>query len=105
MKLFSSLVLKETKKFIAKQEKKHRAAIDRILDLFDGYGTYLPNKYLKKISKTIWELRPGEIRLLLGIIGNIGIVVHGLKKKTNKLPRRDIKLAEQRFKRWQNEKH
>lgn len=85
-------------KFIEGLDKVRRARVDRLYDLFEIYGTYLPSKYLKKIAKEVWELRPGDVRLFLTIKGNKGFVVHGILKKTQKTPKRDLDLVIQRIK-------
>jgi len=56
------------------------------------------SKYLKKIAKNVWELRPGNIRLFLTIKGNQGYIVHGIYKKTQKTPKKDLDLAIKRIK-------
>lgn len=85
-------------KFIEDLDKIRRARVDRIYDLFETYGTYLPGKYLKKIAKEVWELRPGDIRLFLTIRGNKGFVVHAIFKRAQKTPRKDLELAIRRIK-------
>lgn len=67
--------------FIQDLDKVRRSRVDRIYDLFEIYGTLLPGKYLKKIAKNVWELRPGDVRLFLTLKGNTGIIVHGILKK------------------------
>lgn len=88
----------KAEKFIESLDNPRRARVDRIYGLFEVYGTYLPTKYLKKIAKEIWELRPGDVRLFLSIRGNKGFVVHGIIKKSQKTPKKDLDLAIQRIK-------
>jgi phage-related protein len=63
----------------------------------------VPSKYLKKLpgTKDIWEVRvkigAKEIRLLGFFHGNYSLVLlHAFMKKTMKIPRHSIRLAEQR---------
>ena len=49
----------KAKKFIDSLDKVRKARIDRIYFLFEEYGYFLPQKYLKKLRNGIWELRPG----------------------------------------------
>lgn len=84
--------------FIKILSKNDRSRVDRYYYLFEEYGMFLPSKYLKKISHGLWELRPGRIRLFLTIVGNKGTIVHGIYKKTNKTPKRDIELSIKRIK-------
>lgn len=86
------------RQFIDKLDRSDRARVDRLYDLFEIYGTYLPSKYLKKVAKSIWELRPGKIRLFLTMKDNEALVVHGIYKKTQKTPKRDLELAVKRVK-------
>lgn len=88
----------KAKDFIENLDKVRRARVDRIYDLFEVYGAYMPSKYIKKIARDIWELRPGDVRLFLTIRGNEGYVVHGILKKTQKTPKQDLALAIRRIK-------
>lgn len=74
-----------------------RTRIDKIINLFKDQGFLLDERYLKKLSKNIWELRPGKVRLLFGIVDNEVIIVNIFIKKTMKTPSREIKLAERRL--------
>lgn len=88
----------KAKDFIQNLDKVRRARIDRIYDLFEIYGILMPSKYLKKIAKDVWELKPGDVRLFLTLKANKGIVVHGILKKTQKTPKQDLDLAIKRIK-------
>lgn len=88
----------KAKKFIDSLDKARRARVDRIYYLFEEYGLFLSSKYLKKLTAEVWELRPGDARLFLGIKGYEGIVVHGIIKKSQKVPRREIETARSRIK-------
>ncbi len=64
---------------------------------------YIPREYFKKLSGTeeLWEVRVEmsgkSIRLLCFFDGGVIIVLaSGFFKKTDKIPRREITLAEQR---------
>lgn len=83
----------KAKIFIESLDKLRRARIDRIYYLFEEYGPFLPNKYLKKIASQVWELRPGDVRLFLTIKGEKGHIIHGIHKKTQKIPKKDLELA------------
>ena len=88
----------KAKKFADGLDPAQRARIDRLYNLFENYGPNLPSRYLKKVTKNIWELRPGDVRLFLTIGGNKGFVVHGIRKKGKKIPKKDLNLAVQRIK-------
>ena len=71
------------------------------LDLFREKKFGLPQRYLKKIDRNLWELRPGNIRLLLGKVGSIIVVVNLFKKKSQKTPKNEIKTARNRLKEYE----
>lgn len=82
-----------------------RGRILKYLDLFNTYGFGLPSKYLKKLDKNLWELRPGYIRLLFGKTGKTGkteilMIVHCFKKKTQKTPKKELETAKSRIKEY-----
>ena len=91
--------LKQAEEFIDSLDKARRGRVDRFYYLFEEYGFNLPSNYLKKLNKDVWELRPGDVRLFLTIRGNRGIVVHGIYKKSQKTPKKDLDLAIERTKR------
>ena len=94
---YSIITHRKAKEFIESLDKTRKTRVDRVYYLFEEYGFTLPSKYLKKLDKDVWELRPGDVRLFLGIKGTRGIIVHGLFKKSQKTPRRDLKLAKKRI--------
>ena len=72
----------------------------------------VPVQYFKKLVNTdgIWEVRVpsgGNIFRLLGFLerGNVVILTHGFQKKTQKTPKKEIKLAENRKKDYLNRRH
>lgn len=72
----------------------------------------VPVQYFKKLVNTddIWEVRvpsDGNIFRLLGFLegGHVVILTHGFQKKTQKTPRKEIKLAEYRKKEYLNRRH
>ena len=75
-----------------------------VLDLVENIDI-VPRKFFKKLEATddIWEVRiqhGNNIYRLLGFFDGNDLVVlnHALTKKTQKTPKRDIKIAEQRKK-------
>lgn len=80
---------------------KDQARIRGYINLFRERKFNLTGKYLKKIKRDVWELRPGEIRVLFGIVNKTMIVVHVFRKKTQKTPLQEIKIAEKRIKEYQ----
>lgn len=98
MPRYTITTARKAREFIESLDKLRRARVDRIYYLFEEYGATLPGKYLKKIDKGVWELRPGDVRLFLGIKGTTGVIVHGIFKKTQKTPKQDLELAKKRIK-------
>lgn len=74
-----------------------RSHIKGVIELFQEKGFYLTEKHLKKLTKTLWELRSSNTRVLFGIINSIAVIVNIFKKKTNKTPMREIQLAKRRL--------
>lgn len=88
----------EVVEFTERLSRQDYARLNRTRKLFERYGFQVGQKYIKKVAISgIWELRVGNIRLFLGIKGDRAIGVHIIHKKTQKLPIKDIKLAEKRF--------
>jgi phage-related protein len=82
-----------------KQAKKVAWVLRVIRDL-----DFVPQEYFKKLKPTeIWEVRAqvgNNIFRILGFINGKDLIVltNGFQKKTQKTPRKEIKLAEKRMK-------
>jgi phage-related protein len=61
---------------------------------------------VRKIKKDLWEVRcfvsNGIARVLFTVIGNEMILLHGIIKKSQKIPLGDMSTAQQRLKEVQN---
>lgn len=90
--------ISEVVEFLDKAEEKDRARVSRTREFFEKYGFSIGPKYIKKIKSNLWELRAGKIRLFLYIFAHKAVGVHIIYKKSQKLPIKDIKLAEKRSK-------
>ena len=91
------IVDKRVDQFVDTLTDLDQGRITGYLDLFKQYKFTLPSKYLKKLDKNLWELRPGNIRLLLGKVGSQLIVVNCFRKKSQKTPKRELKTAKSRL--------
>jgi len=66
----------------------------------------VPTKFWKKLSGSdLWEVRieyVGNIYRVLAVLGkgNRVILLHGFQKKSQKTPRQDMEIAQQRQKRY-----
>ena len=50
----------------------------------------------------IYELRPGQNRILYGYDQGTVVLLHALRKKTREIPSTDIELAVRRLEGWRN---
>ncbi|NCN83022.1 MAG: type II toxin-antitoxin system RelE/ParE family toxin [Candidatus Pacebacteria bacterium] len=89
--------------FIAKQQKYVRAKIYRCLDLVEQYGSDTGMPFVKKIDSELFELRirgSVEIRFLFAVRKDVAVMLHGFKKKTQKIPLKELQLAKTRLKKY-----
>ena len=84
---------KEIITFLESLSTKDRVRIDRIKELFETYSFQIGPKYIKKIRDNLWELRAGRMRIFLCIKESLAYGVHVLYKKTQKLPKQEIRLS------------
>lgn len=81
----------------AAESKDARIQYNQILlyiQLLQNNGTMLPNNIIKHIDEDIWELRPGNNRILYFYCDSEGFVLlHSFRKKTQKTPQREIDKA------------
>ena len=71
------------------------------MELLKEYGLNLPAAYLKKLTgtKKLFELRVSAYRIFLSpIIKRNILLIHMIVKKSNKTPKKDLRLAESRLK-------
>ncbi|MBO5608842.1 MAG: type II toxin-antitoxin system RelE/ParE family toxin [Eubacterium sp.] len=66
----------------------------RYIELLSENGTQLPKEVTKHLDGEIWELRPGNNRVLYFFYtNNTYVLLHHFRKKTQKTPRREIERA------------
>lgn len=86
--------------FVSSLDISTRARAMRTIDLLETFGPKLSAPYSKKVSQNLYELRIRgkiHIRIFYAFIGEDIILLHGIKKKTNKLPKKDMELALKRY--------
>lgn len=87
--------------FIQGLSKKSRAKIFRHVELLEKRGPNLLRPYADYIRDKIRELRiqvvEGNIRILYFFVGRNAILLHVLKKKTGRLPKKEIAIAKNRM--------
>ena len=76
------------------------AKITHTINLLEQHGPFLTMPHAKKITHRLYELRirgKDEIRILYAFIRNDIYLLHAFKKKTQKLPAKEVKIAEERL--------
>ena len=64
------------------------------IQLLEDYGSRLPGNIAKHLEGDIWELRPGNNRILYFYHkDNVYVLLHQFQKKTQKTPRRELQKA------------
>ena len=64
------------------------------IQMLQDNGTMLPEVITKHLDEDIWELRPGNNRVLYFFCReNTFVLLHHFRKKTKKTPRREIEKA------------
>ena len=73
--------------------------IARCIELLQENGTNLPIQIVKHLEDEIWELRPGDNRVLFFYFDQgTYILLHHFRKKTQKTPPREIARAKSEMK-------
>lgn len=95
---------KPVEDFIKSLDGGSISKVTQTIDLLQIHGNLLRMPHSKKLTRDIFELRISgieNIRLLYAFGHDRTIyLLHGFKKKTQKTPPRDIKLAKRRLKKY-----
>lgn len=86
-------------RFIHHLPKPTIAKVLRTLDLLEMFGHRLGMPHSKAITSGLFELRVRgvqEIRLLYTFHGSTAAILHGFVKKSQKIPMKEISLAQAR---------
>ena len=82
----------------SKEDRIKLKQITLYIELLKQYGRSLHTKIAKHIVDDIWELRPGNIRILFFYWkDNKYVLLNFFKKDTQKTPKREIKKAQNRM--------
>lgn len=89
--------------FLYSLSEKEQAKCSDYLTALAERGNTLPSNFVKRVEHGLWELRPEyggtEFRFFyFTVIENTIIMLHAIKKKTQRIPRKDIELALKRKK-------
>lgn len=84
--------------FIMSLELKAQTKVRNSIRLLKAFGTSIGLPHVKKLTGTdLWELRilgTDSIRIIyITITGKTLLLLHGFKKKKNKIPQKEIKMA------------
>jgi phage-related protein len=94
------IVLKDVEIFIASLEERTIAKVLRTIDLLERFGYRLGIPHSKKIDRDLFELRvrgQQEVRIFYVFKQGAIILIHGFIKKSQKIPKREIKVAQEKL--------
>ena len=77
-----------------KDDRIQHKQITLYIQLLEDHGTRLGENITKHLEEDIWELRPGNNRVLYFFYkDDTYVLLHQFRKKTQKTPRREIEKA------------
>ena len=82
--------------FIEQQPKNIMAKITVAIDMLESYGPFLKPPFINKIQTNLLELRVSKkqpVRIFYTIKNNQFHLLHVFKKKSQKIPSKEIKIA------------
>lgn len=89
------------KEFMQDQDKTTYMKLIHSIELLENGGPYLKPPYIKKVQDKLYELRISgkiAIRIFYTIISGEYYLLHAFKKKSQKTPSRELKIALDRMK-------
>lgn len=91
-------IVKPVERFLDSCSLKDQTGIKKVFNLFEEFGLSLAGPYLKRVvgTKELWEFRIKNIRLLFFVRDNQAVVLHGFVKKSWRIPKQELKVAEKR---------
>lgn len=94
--LFISGNQKPVETFILQLQPSTRSKLKRLRFYLELHGATIGMPYVRQIMKNLYELRlkgQEEARFFFTVKQNEITILHGFKKKTNKIPRKEIETA------------
>ena len=93
------------REFVDSLDDKAAARIDAFIERLRVYGNRMEAKFVKKLTKDIFELRVKQFDRIFRILffyqpGTLVVITSGFQKKTQETPPAEITRAEQRRKLW-----
>lgn len=89
------------KEFIQNQDKTTYMKLIHAIELLENSGPFLKPPYIKKLQDKLYELRISgkvAIRIFYTISHNEYYLLHAFKKKSQKTPSKELKVALDRLK-------
>ena len=75
--------------------------VTQYIQFLEDYGTRLGEKVTKHLDDGIWELRPGNNRVMFFYFkDDTFVLLHHFRKKTQKTPKREIEKAKSERDDW-----
>ncbi|MEK7187764.1 MAG: type II toxin-antitoxin system RelE/ParE family toxin [Patescibacteria group bacterium] len=96
VKIFDAKV----ERFISTLDKEIMVRVLRTIDLLQVFGHKFSLPHSKKVSKHLFELRvrgQQEIRIFYAFYGGEAVLLHGFIKKSQRLPQKEMKVAEKKY--------
>lgn len=88
--------------FFKNQSPELADKISRRIDLLEEFGSNLRAPYSEKVVKDLFALRVTgsvQVRVFYAFIGKgTAVLLHAFKKKTSKIPPKEIEIAQARLK-------
>lgn len=94
------------KQFLDSLSFKQQAKILRVFQYIQEYGLMIHLSQIKKLTATpLWEIRilgKHNLRILYTTPNkeNLVLILHGFIKKTTKTPKKELKIALNRYQEW-----
>ena len=93
------------REFVDSLDDKAAARIDAFIERLRVYGNRMEAKFVKKLTKDIFELRVKQFDRIFRILffyqpGTLVVITSGFQKKTQETPPAEITRAEQLRKLW-----
>lgn len=80
--------------------KKDISKVDRYIGVVSEHGTRIGDPYVSHIGGKIWEIRPGDYRVLFFLWGDKFVLTNVFRKKGRKTPDNEKRIAETRYNDW-----
>lgn len=87
-------------KFVNSLNDRDRAKCFEYIELFEKHGFSMGSQYLKKVRGSVWELRPGRVRLFLFVKSEKQVIIHAVIKSSQKIRQQDWQVIQARTKEY-----